>query len=294
MINTMPSRYYIWIRCVAVGLLVVGCTANRYAETNKVYKEQVKALAGELSLLPSPPEAGPITQYVPDADSVVFSENSGPAAGSWVGTVNFNLRKPNYVIIHHTAQDSLEQTLHTFTVTHTQVSAHYVIGREGEVYQLLNDYLRGWHAGVGKWGNITDLNSVSLGIELDNNGREPFSEAQLYSLIRLLGRLKAKYNIPAANFIGHGDIAPTRKNDPSVLFPWKRLAEAGFGLWPGESAEVPPEGFNPKDALRIIGYDVSDYGAAVTAFKRHYIPNDPSPGLTTENLKVLYSLYLEL
>jgi N-acetylmuramoyl-L-alanine amidase len=57
----------------------------------------------------------------------------------WIGTVNFNLRKPNFIIIHHTAQDSLQQTIKTFTVTRTQVSSHYVIADDGSV-QMLNDY----------------------------------------------------------------------------------------------------------------------------------------------------------
>ena len=166
-----------------------------------------------------------------------------------------------------------------------------MIGREGEVYQMLNDYVRGWHAGAGKWGSVTDLNSISLGIELDNNGSEPFSEPQLYSLLNLLDTLKRKYNIPAANFIAHSDIAPGRKVDPSALFPWKRLAERGFGLWPDELLTTPPEHFNPLDALRIIGYDTRNPEAAIRAFKLHYIQNDSSATLTDHDLSVLYNLY---
>jgi N-acetylmuramoyl-L-alanine amidase len=65
----------------------------------------------------------------------------------WIGTVNFNLRKPNFIIIHHTAQDSIQQTIRTFTLARTQVSAHYIIADNGNVVQMLNDYLRAWHAG---------------------------------------------------------------------------------------------------------------------------------------------------
>lgn len=275
-------------------MLLVGChTKNRYATTNKLYIEQVNTVVEAIKHpLPDPVPAPTVTDAV-DAKSVV----TFPAAAGlrqdleWVGAIHFDLRKPNYVIIHHTAQDSVEQTLHTFTAPHTKVSAHYVIGRRGEVYQLLNDYLRGWHAGVGKWGSITDLNSVSLGIELDNNGSEPFSEPQIYSLLDLLDTLKTTYNIPTANFLAHSDIAPTRKNDPSALFPWKRLAAHGFGLWPDEVLMTPPENFNPVDALRIIGYDTSRLGAAIVAFKRRYIQNDLTPELTLYDLSVLYSLY---
>ena len=167
----------------------------------------------------------------------------------WVGTTNFNLRKPNYVVIHHTAQDSTAQTLKTFTMTKTQVSAHYVIGRDGRVYHMLNDYLRAWHGGVARWGNNTDLNSCSIGIELDNNGLEPFAEPQITSLMHILGGLKKTYNIPTANFIGHSDIAPGRKTDPSALFPWKRLAGAGFGLW--YDAGPLPSPFVPDSAAAL-------------------------------------------
>src|SRR4030095_16852175 len=109
------------------------------------------------------------------------------ATGAWVGTTNFNLRKPNYVIIHHTAQKSCDQTLKTFTLTRTQVSAHYVICEDGTIHHMLNDYFRAWHAGVGKWGNNSDINSSSIGIELDNDGFEVFSESQINSLMTLLG-----------------------------------------------------------------------------------------------------------
>ncbi|WP_353182203.1 N-acetylmuramoyl-L-alanine amidase [Parapedobacter lycopersici] len=274
-------------------LVLAGCSTNRYAKTNKQYTEQVKALAAEISQQLPPPLPAPTATYDSLMDTVVFSPRIARREQPWVGTINFNLRKPNYVVIHHTAQDSLEQTLHTFTVPHTQVSAHYVIGRDGQVYQLLNDYLRGWHAGAGKWGNVTDLNSVSLGIELDNNGNEPFPDAQIYSLLQLLEKLKTTYRIPAANFLAHGDIAPTRKNDPSVLFPWEKLAERGFGLWPDKHLEEPPANFNPRDALRIIGYDISDLNAAIVAFKRRYIQQDLSPELTPHDLQVLYNLYLK-
>jgi len=268
-------------------LLVASCAVNPYAATNKVYRQQAKALARQLQAPPAAP-----------ADSL-------PATPYWVGTVNFNLRKPNYVIIHHTAQKSTQQTLKTFTLTKTQVSAHYVIGRDGQVYHMLNDYLRAWHGGVARWGSITDINSVSIGIELDNDGTEPFQEAQLASLLKVLGRLKRTYNIPAANFIGHGDIAPVRKSDPSALFPWPMLAARGFGLWydaavltdttaapfAADSLGRPLPGLTPREALRIIGYDTQDLPAAITAFKRHFAPADTSPILTEPDRRILYNIY---
>lgn len=263
----------------AVSLLVVvlainGCSYNPYKATNKSYKQQAKAYGKVISQQP----------LATGADSV-------PIAPYWVGTTNFNLRKPNFVVIHHTAQNSCAQTFQTFTLVRTQVSAHYVICRDGTVHHMLNDYLRAWQAGVGRWGNVTDINSVSIGIELDNNGFEVFPEVQIASMLHLLTFLKKTYNIPAANFIGHADIAPGRKVDPSIYFPWKQLADKGFGLWYGDTTHaVVPEGFNHMLALRVIGYDVRDSSATIEAFNRHFL-QDSSRVLNEAGEKVLYELY---
>ena len=255
-------------------LLLTACSANPYKATNKVYKKEARDYSHIIG-------EAPLTT---GADSV-------PGAPYWVGTINFNLRKPNFVIIHHTAQNSCPETLHTFTITKTQVSAHYVICRDGTVHHMLNDYLRAWQAGLSKWGNVTDINSISIGIELDNNGFEPFPDAQINSLLHLLTRLKTDYNIPTANFIGHGDIAPTRKNDPSSLFPWKTLADKGFGLWYNDTTSiVVPDNFSSLMALRLIGYDIRDSSAAAQAFKRHF-EQDTTRTWGDPDKKVLYTLY---
>lgn len=256
---------------IALPFLFTQCQPRPYAATNKTYKKQAKALAKSIS-------------KTPVTDSLT--------TGEWVGTTNFNLRKPNYVIIHHTAQNSCEQTLKTFTLTRTQVSAHYVICKDGKVHHMLNDYLRAWHGGVGRWGNQTDINSSSIGIEIDNNGQEPFTEEQLIALVKVLGGLKRTYGIPTANFIGHSDIAPTRKVDPNVLFPWKRMADEGFGLWWSDTTGVAlPAHFNSMDAMRIIGYDTRDSVAAIRAFKRKFLQVDNSGTLEEGDLKILYTLY---
>src|SRR5438067_12831380 len=131
------------------------CNRGPYAATNKQYKKQAKGFAN-------------VIKQVPPKDSL-------PQIATWVGTTNFNLRKPNFVIIHHTAQNSCEETLKTFTTAKSQVSAHYVICKDGTVHHMLNDYLRAWHGGIAKWGNNTDINSSSIGIEIDNNGFEEFT-----------------------------------------------------------------------------------------------------------------------
>ncbi|MGN0003962.1 MAG: N-acetylmuramoyl-L-alanine amidase [Sphingobacterium composti] len=213
-------------------------------------------------------------------------------SANWASAIHYDNRKPNFVIIHHTSQNSTAQTVRTFQLAHTQVSSHYVIGRDGQVIQMLNDYDRAWHAGKGKWGSVTDMNSASIGIELDNNGRDPFPDTQIDALLVLLDTLKNKYLIPQLNFIGHADIAPTRKDDPNVNFPWKRLAERGFGIWYNEDFLVePPYNFNPIDALKIMGYDMSNPEAAIRAFKRKYIRTEVNGVLTARDKAVLYDLY---
>jgi N-acetylmuramoyl-L-alanine amidase len=266
-------------RLLYVVVLIVflySCAHSPYASTNKVYKQQVKEYAKTLRRQPLPVQ-------VDSVQNVTW----------WAGTTNFSMRKPNYVIIHHTAQNSCDQTLQTFTLPRTQVSAHYVICKGGVVHQMLNDYLRAWHGGIAKWGNLTDINSSSIGIELDNNGTEPFDSLQIRSLLILLDTLEHRYSIPAANFIGHGDIAPGRKVDPSAYFPWQQLAEKGFGLWYADTTTVVvPETFNNLQGLRIVGYNVKDSSAAISAFKRHFIPADSTTGsiLSDGERKILYSI----
>ena len=210
----------------------------------------------------------------------------------FAAAMHYDVRKPHFVMIHHTSQTSMAQTIRTFQVPHSKVSSHYVIGRDGRVVQMLNDYLRGWHAGRGSWGNITDMNSVSIGIELDNNGNEPFPEAQIKSLMVLLDTLKTKYTIPQKNFIGHSDFAPGRKHDPSAFFPWERLAQRGFGIWYNPNALMPaPANFNPMDALKLMGYDMTRPESVIRVFKQKYIKNDRTLVLTEYDKMVLYDLY---
>lgn len=252
--------------------MLSGCTPGLYKTANRSYKQQAKTLANELKKQPA-------------------NIDSSKAAADWIGTTNFGLRKPNFVIIHHTAQTACDSTLKTFTLPRTQVSAHYVICKDGTVHHMLSDYLRAWHAGAGKWGNVTDINSISIGIELDNNGSEPFTEAQINNLLIVLRVLKKNYNIPTANFIGHADIAPSRKVDPSRFFPWKQLAAAGFGYWYDTANIKQPENFDALQALRIIGYDTKDSIAAIKAFKLHFVQQDTTAILNSTDRKVIYDLY---
>ena len=257
--------------CFAV-LILLSCSQNAYRSTNKSYKKQVKEFAKILREYPLKDSAG--LNYVSD----------------WVGTTNMSMRKANYVIIHHTAQNSCEQTLTTFTTPRTAVSAHYVVCRDGTVHHMLNDLLRAHHAGVGKWGSVSDMNSSSIGIEIDNNGSEPFPEAQINSLLVLLERLKKAYAIPQANFIGHMDWAPGRKVDPSRFFSWKTLADKGFSYWYDTTAVQVPVDFNAVQALRIIGYNTAKPEIAIQSYKIHFVPQDTTRLINESDRKILFDL----
>jgi N-acetylmuramoyl-L-alanine amidase len=252
---------------------IMSCNHFPYSKTNRFYKKHTKDL---IKLVKENPSIQTVSQL--------------PKSSDWVGTTNFDLRKPNFVIIHHTAQNSCEQTLRTFTLERTKVSAHYVICKDGTIHHMLNDYMRAWHGGIAKWGNNTDINSSSIGIELDNNGFEPFDSAQINSLLLLLAQLKENYKIPDANFIGHGDIAPKRKVDPNIQFPWALLAQNGYGLWfePNPQYTLPDQISIPF-ALAMVGYDIKDSTAALLAFKRHFRA-DSTAVVTEMDRSVLFQL----
>jgi N-acetylmuramoyl-L-alanine amidase len=266
----MKASLFLLISILAISVFY-SCSTGNYAATNKAYKKQVKAFAKTIREYP-------------------VKDSAGLDYADWVGTTNLSLRKPNFVVIHHTAQNSCEQTLKTFTQTKTPVSAHYVICRDGSVHHMLNDLLRAHHAGVSKWGNNIDLNSSSVGIEIDNNGSEPFTDAQINSLLTLLDRLKKAYSIPTANFVGHADVAPGRKVDPSRYFPWQKLAQQGFGYWYDTSTVKVPAGFDPLLALRVIGYDIKNEKNAIQSYKIHFSPKDTTKTIGEADRRILYDL----
>lgn len=134
----------------------------------------------------------------------------------WVPSPNQDARRPILIVLHFTDQHSVQQSLTTLRGRNSggRVSAHYLIGEDGQRYQLVADSARAWHGGAGRWGTITDINSASIGIELDNDGHESFAPAQIDSLLVLLEDLCTRLRIPRTQIVGHEDVAPTRKNDP--------------------------------------------------------------------------------
>lgn len=210
---------------------------------------------------------------------------------TWTPSPNLDERRPVVIVLHATEQDSVDESLDTLRTRNAggRVSAHYLVGRDGALFQLVADADRAWHAGAGRWGAITDLNSTSIGIELDNDGNAPYTDAQLATLLRLLDDLATRWRIPRTQVIAHADLAPTRKTDPGVHFPWRWLAGQGFGAWPADDAPPARAGLDPMLALRAIGYDTRDPVAAVRAFRLRFRGVDGG-ALDDEDLRRLQAL----
>lgn len=225
------------------------------------------------------------------------------ALAEWVPSPNQDMRRPVIIVIHATEQDGVERSLDTLRTANSAgpVSAHYLIGRDSALYQLVADERRAWHAGAGRWGTITDLNSASIGIELDNNGAAGFPPDQIDALVRLLEDLCTRLSIPRSQIIAHADMAPTRKRDPNALFPWRALYEAGFGIWPEADAPPAPDNFDPWLAMAAIGYPLDNPHAALRAFQRRFrgietplSPDLPALAPDAEDARILYSLTTRL
>ncbi|WP_049623022.1 N-acetylmuramoyl-L-alanine amidase [Frateuria defendens] len=214
---------------------------------------------------------------------------------TWVPSPNYDVRRPVLIVIHFTDEDSVQRSLEILRTRNSggPVSAHYLVGADGHIYQLVADTQRAWQAGAGHWGTITDVNSASIGIELDNDGHVPFAPAQIASLLRLLDDLTTRLRIPRTQVIGHEDLAPGRKVDPGPLFPWRQLAEAGYGLWPQGPFVDPPAGFDPWQALALVGYPLEDRAATVRSFHHHFRGTE-GDALDADDLRMLYALTRQL
>ena len=154
----------------------------------------------------------------------------------------------------------------------TEVSAHYLIDRFGEVIQLVDERQRAWHAGAGEWRGQTDINSRSIGIELDNTGKHPFPEPQMQKLETLLQGVIQRWSIEPHNVIGHSDMAPGRKIDPGPKFDWQRLAHMGLALPTGfGDSKQPADAVVFRQAARNAGYtaDVDDETLLAAVRLRH-------------------------
>ncbi|WP_416899727.1 MAG: N-acetylmuramoyl-L-alanine amidase [Minwuia sp.] len=197
---------------------------------------------------------------------------------------NFDSRRGravDMILIHYTGMQSAAESLDRLCDPAAKVSAHYLIEEDGAVHRMVGENDRAWHAGVGRWAGETDINAISIGIELQNPGHEfgyrPFPPPQIAALTRLLDGIRTRHDVPNRRILGHSDVAPERKEDPGELFPWAALAAAGHGTW-AETGGAPASEDEAMAALTRIGYGLQSTtapdlsGAVILAFQRHYLP----------------------
>ncbi|MEO1026031.1 MAG: N-acetylmuramoyl-L-alanine amidase [Pseudomonadota bacterium] len=177
------------------------------------------------------------------------------------------------VVLHYTAMYSAEAALERLCDSEAEVSAHYLIAKDGALYRLVDEKYRAWHAGAGRWAGRDDVNSRSIGIELDNDGAGPFAEELMTTLEALLADLLERHDLHAKAVIGHSDLAPERKRDPGPHFDWARLAEKGLSVWP----EPALRGDFMRDAA-YFGYPVElGEQRVLDAFRQRFRPHMTGP-----------------
>lgn len=170
---------------------------------------------------------------------------------------------PVFLVVHYTAGNTVDSAVSWFKKVEAKASAHFVIGGDGHVVQMVELNKVAWHAGQSAWGNIKGLNRYSIGIELVNAGKlhrradskwvnwsnaiipddqvgeaqhknesasagwQIYPEAQLNAAIKVAQCLNSLHNYQ--DILGHDDIAPHRKTDPGPLFPLNSFRSAVLG-----------------------------------------------------------------
>ena len=191
-----------------------------------------------------------------------------------------------FLILHYTARDfktSLE-------LLKDKVSVHYLVSDSPvEILQLVDESKKAWHAGISFWAGRTNLNDSSIGIEIVNldGNKNPYSDEQIEAVMFLCQQIIAQYNIAPDCVLGHSDIAPSRKDDPGILFPWGLLYENGIGAMPDltdviaiEKTIATPTALELQQNLAKYGYQIDLTGnfdeqtqIVLDAFRRHFCPD---------------------
>ncbi|WP_170466470.1 N-acetylmuramoyl-L-alanine amidase [Ruegeria arenilitoris] len=209
--------------------------------------------------------------------SVVLS-TTDPLTPIWHPSPNFGPRrdglKPSLIVLHYTAMNTAQDALDRLCDPAHEVSAHYLIGGDGTLWQMVREQDRAWHAGAGEWCGQTDINSRSIGIELDNTGAHPFSELQMGVLEQLLPQVMNRWGIGPNGVIGHSDMAPGRKFDPGPHFDWQRLERKKLAAPRSPNGEARPATLDEFRTLaRAAGFsaDVDDE-TLLSAVRLRYRP----------------------
>lgn len=227
--------------------------------------------------------------------------------------------RPRLVILHYTGMASAEKAIDWLSREESRVSCHYVVDEMGRTTQLVPEALRAWHAGVSYWQGERDINSLSVGIEIQNpghcDGYPDFPDAQIAAVAALTRDICARHSIAPEGVLAHSDVAIARKIDPGEKFPWARLARMGVGLWvePAPVSGAPeleiasgterdPQCVaRARSLLARYGYDIAVEGAfdadmqkVVMAFQRHFRPQRVDGRLDHSTLTTLRRLIEKL
>lgn len=201
----------------------------------------------------------------------------------WHPSPNFGPRcgqaRPELVVLHFTEMRDTASALDRLCAPLAEVSAHYLIGADGRIWQLVAEEARAWHAGAGSWRGREDVNSRSIGIELDNDGASPFAAPLMARLEILLAQILPRWAIPPLGVIAHSDMAPGRKVDPGPRFDWRRLARQGLAVWPDGTGDAAA----PLAAsLTRIGYPPAPDAQRLHAFRLRFRPRAEGPEDATD------------
>lgn len=177
--------------------------------------------------------------------------------------------QPHLIVLHYTGMASCAEAKARLCDPVHEVSSHWLLDTDGRAEQLVDEGRRAWHAGAGEWGGVTDVNSASIGIELQNPGQMPFPEPQMAALEALLAAIMARWGIRPKGVIAHSDMAPSRKADPGPHFDWRRLALAGLSVWPRAGTGAASD-FVAN--ARRFGYPVADAEVLLHAFRLRFRP----------------------
>ena len=236
---------------------------------------------------------------------------------------NFNKRKKgtflNYIILHYTAMKNYKEALNHLCDKNNKVSSHFLINKSGDIFYLVSIMCRAWHAGISNWRKVSDINSESIGIEIDNSGYlydfENYTTKQIDSLIKLLKYISYNYAIKKHNILGHSDISPYRKIDPGEKFPWIKLKRKNFSFLPKKLSQNKATQINKyldnklaiKNRkqrslymLKKIGYDIkpaknnnTKYSMLIKAYQMHYRQSLISGKLDLETFQLIQSHFNE-
>ncbi len=214
---------------------------------------------------------------------------------------NFDERdhKIDTLVLHYTGMPTGAEAIARLQDPSSKVSAHYCVEENGEVYRLVDETKRAWHAGVSSWCGDTNINARSIGIEIVNPGHGfgycVFPSVQIDAVVNLIKDIRSRHDISPLRVLGHSDVAPRRKEDPGEKFPWARLAAEGLALPPVENENQNGAGVSFEealDALQFIGYDATagDYAAGVLAFQRRFSPRSLGQGFDPQTKAALISI----